>query len=45
VMEFADNGDLLQMIEKNEQNGCLLDEESFIWPVFISMVKALKQLH
>jgi NIMA (never in mitosis gene a)-related kinase len=45
VMEYADNGDLLQMIEKNEQNGCLMDEDTFIWPVFISIVKAMKQLH
>jgi NIMA (never in mitosis gene a)-related kinase len=45
VMEYADNGDLLQMIEKNEENGCLMDEDTFIWPVFISIVKAMKQLH
>lgn len=45
VMEFADNGDLLQQIEKTEGAGCLMDEDTFIWPVFISIVKALKQLH
>jgi NIMA (never in mitosis gene a)-related kinase 1/4/5 len=44
-MEFADNGDLLQQIEKTESAGCLMDEDTFIWPVFISIVKALKQLH
>lgn len=44
-MEFADDGDLLQKIEKQEKLGSHFDENEFVWPVFISIVQALKVLH
>lgn len=41
VMEFANDGDLLQKIEKADKTGEIIDEDTVIWPVFISVVKAL----
>lgn len=44
-MEFANDGDLLQKIEKAEKEGKNLDENEFIWPTFISISRGLKVLH
>ena len=44
-MEYAEEGDLLQKIEKAEKEGKPLDENTFIWPVFISILKGIIMLH
>ena len=43
-MEFATNGDLSARISKKQQLSQNINE-SFIWQVFVQMVKGLKQLH
>jgi len=43
-MEFAVNGDLSAKITKQQQLGQNISE-TFIWQIFIQMVKGLKQLH
>ena len=44
VMELADNGDLLQMIDKKKKQR-LKFEESEIWNIFIQAVRGIKALH
>ena len=43
-MEFATNGDLSARISKQQHLSQNINE-SFIWQVFVQMVKGLKQLH
>ena len=44
IMELADNGDLLQMIDKKKkQRGKF--EEAEIWNIFIQAVRGIKALH
>jgi NIMA (never in mitosis gene a)-related kinase len=45
VMEYADDADLLQNIEKHEKEGKALDENQFIWPVFVDVCRGLRVLH
>ena len=44
VMEFADNGDLLQKITEHKKRSIFFDE-STIWHIFIQLVRGLKSLH
>ena len=44
VMEFADNGDLLQKITEHKKHSIFFDE-STIWHIFIQLVRGLKSLH
>ena len=44
-MEFANDGDLLQKIDRADKSEELIDEDTVIWPTFISVVKALNKLH
>ncbi len=44
-MEFADDGDLLQKIDFADKSNELIDEDTVIWPTFISVLKALNKLH
>ena len=44
VMEYADNGDLYNLIKKYKKNHKYL-EESEIWKIFIQLIKGLKSLH
>ena len=44
IMEFADNGDLFQLITEQRKKKKFL-EENEIWRIFIQMVKGLKSLH
>ena len=43
-MEHADNGDLLQMIEKHKKNRTKMNEKQ-IWHYFVQIVRGLKALH
>lgn len=43
-MECADNGDLLQMIEKHKKNRTKFTEKQ-IWHYFVQIVRGLKALH
>ena len=44
VMEFADNGDLLNKITEHKKRSIFFDE-STIWRIFIQLVRGLKSLH
>lgn len=44
IMEMADNGDLLQAIEKNKKTKTKFSEKQ-IWHYFIQTVRGLKALH
>ncbi|EGR29564.1 protein kinase domain protein [Ichthyophthirius multifiliis] len=44
IMEYCDDGDLLQKIMENQKNGSFFQEED-IWNIFIQVVKALEILH
>ena len=44
VMEHADNGDLLQLIEKHKKNRTKMNEKQ-IWHYFVQIVRGLKALH
>jgi NIMA (never in mitosis gene a)-related kinase 1/4/5 len=44
-MEYANDADLLQKIEKTEKEGKTLEENEFIWPTFISICRGLRVLH
>ena len=44
VMEFADNGDLLNKITEHKKRSIFFDE-STIWSIFIQLVRGLKSLH
>jgi NIMA (never in mitosis gene a)-related kinase len=44
IMEHADNGDLLQLIEKSKKNRTKLNEKQ-IWHFFVQIVRGLKTLH
>ena len=44
VMEYADDGDLSQKIEKHKQNGTFINELE-VWRIFINSLKGLKALH
>jgi NIMA (never in mitosis gene a)-related kinase len=44
VMEMADNGDLLQKIEKHKKNHTKFSEKE-IWHNFVQIVRGLKSLH
>ncbi|EGR30852.1 protein kinase domain protein [Ichthyophthirius multifiliis] len=44
VMEYSNNGDLLQKIIENQKKGLKFTEDQ-IWNIFIQIVKALKTLH
>ena len=44
IMEYADNGDLFQLITKQRIKKTFI-EENEIWRIFIQMVKGLKSLH
>ena len=44
IMEHADNGDLLQFIEKSKKNRTKLNEKQ-IWHFFVQIVRGLKTLH
>lgn len=43
-MEMADNGDLLQSIEKSKKNRTKMSEKT-IWHYFVQIVRGLKALH
>ena len=44
VMEFADGGDLLQMINAHKKAGSSFTEKQ-VWHIFIQMLRGLKALH
>ena len=44
VMDYSDDGDLYDKITKHQKAGKGI-EESKIWVIFISMVRALRLLH
>lgn len=43
-MEFADNGDLFQMIKRQQKIKKYIDEDE-IWKIFIQVLRGLKALH
>ena len=43
-MEIADNGDLLQKIEKHKKNQTKMKEKE-VWHYFVQIVRGLKALH
>ena len=43
-MEYANNGDLADKIEKKKNNKGIFFEEE-IWTVFVGILKGLRQLH
>jgi NIMA (never in mitosis gene a)-related kinase 1/4/5 len=43
-MEIADNGDLLQKIEKHKKNHTKMKEKE-VWHYFVQIVRGLKALH
>ncbi len=43
-MEYADNGDLFQLINQNQEKGTLLQEIE-VWHLFIQILLGLKALH
>ena len=43
-MEYANNGDLLQKIQKHQKAGTSFPEEE-IWKIFLQILKGLKMLH
>jgi NIMA (never in mitosis gene a)-related kinase len=44
VMEFADGGDLLQMISNHKKAGTFFSEKD-IWQYFVQITRGLKALH
>lgn len=44
VMEFADGGDILQLIDQKKKSGSHFSEK-MVWHYFIQMVRGLKALH
>jgi NIMA (never in mitosis gene a)-related kinase len=44
IMEYADGGDLLQLISSHKKKGTLVSEKT-IWAYFIQMVNGIKALH
>lgn len=44
VMEYADNGDLLQKINKSKQSRQMIPEQE-CWSYFIQLLKGLQALH
>ena len=44
IMEFANNGDLLQKINENKRRGTSFKEVN-IWKIFIQVVNGLRALH
>jgi len=44
IMEYADNGDLFQLICQNKKAGTLIPE-SLLWNIFLQVVRGLKTLH
>ncbi len=44
VMEYADGGDIFQMIKEAQKNNKLIDEDD-IWKIFIQTTRGLKTLH
>ncbi len=44
VMEFADGGDIFQLIKDHQKNNKLIDEDD-IWKIFIQTTRGLKTLH
>lgn len=44
VMEYADGGDIFQMIKEHQKAGKLIDEDD-IWRIFIMATRGLKCLH
>lgn len=44
MLEFAEGGDLLKVIEKNKKQGTYLDE-SLVWSYFIQMLQGIQALH
>lgn len=45
ITEFADNGDLFQLVQKNQREGKEQMSEDFVWKVLIQVVFGLKHLH
>jgi hypothetical protein len=45
LMEFADGGNLQNLIERRKRLGKHLDEETEIWPFFIDILLGLRHLH
>ena len=43
-MEYADGGDIFQLIKEHQKNNQLIDEDD-IWKIFIQAVRGLKTLH
>lgn len=43
-MEYADGGDIFQLIKEHQKSGKLIDEDD-IWRIFIQAVRGLKALH
>ena len=43
-MEFADNGDLFQMIRKHQKSKVYIEEEQ-VWKIFIQVLRGMKALH
>ena len=44
VMEFADDGDLLQKINERKKDNNYF-EETFVWSVLIQTVRGLRSMH
>lgn len=44
VMEYADGGDIFQMIKRHQKEARFIDEDE-IWKAFIQCVRGLKVLH
>lgn len=44
VMEYADGGDVFQLIKEHQKNNKLIDEDD-IWKIFIMTTRGLKALH
>lgn len=43
-MEYADGGDIFQLIKDHQKNNKLIDEDD-IWKIFIQATRGLKTLH
>ena len=44
VMEYADGGDVYQIIKKHQKDGTRIPEEQ-AWKIFIDSIKGLQTLH
>lgn len=44
IMEYADNGDLLNLIKNSREEGVYLKED-VIWTIFIQILRGVSALH